>query len=159
LANIQSMEFPVLSKLAFFEGLSEDDLALFAACFRTQWLSAGTVIFEQGASAEYLYLVVRGEVAIHFKPDDAPPMLVTRVQPGGVFGWSAATGNQTYTSGAVCVQDSQVLQIRGTSLRTLCAEHPEAGKIILDRLAAVIAERQKVRHKIASILNNSIQQS
>ena len=38
-----------------------------------------TVIFEQGDPTEYLYLVVIGEITIHYKPDDAPSILVSRV--------------------------------------------------------------------------------
>jgi CRP-like cAMP-binding protein len=52
-------------------------------------------------------------------------------------------GNPTYTSGAVCTLDSEVLRIRGSDLRMLCGKHPELGKVILDRLSAIIAERQR----------------
>ena len=117
--------------------------------FRSTWV-AGTVIFEQNDYAEYLYLVVRGEVTIHFKPHDGPMMTVTRVLPGGVFGWSAAMNNPAYTSGAVCSLDSEVLRIRGTDLRMLCQKNPELGKIILDRLAGVIAERKHSQQGQAS---------
>ena len=153
------MNLEKYSQLAFFNGLSAADIRLLEPFFAPQTWVAGTAVFDQGDYAEYLYLVVRGEVAIRYKPDDGPVMTVTRVQPGSLFGWSAAMNNPTYTSGAVCVLDSEVLRIRGTDLRTLCEKHPELGKVILDRLAGVIAERkQSQQGQVTSILVSGMRQ-
>jgi CRP/FNR family transcriptional regulator, cyclic AMP receptor protein len=148
------------SQLAFFAGLQPADLQLLAPYFAPQTWVAGTVIFEQADYAEYLYLVVRGEVTIRYKPHDGPAMTVTRVLPGGIFGWSAAMNNPAYTSGALCSLDSEVLRIRGADLRAICEKHPDLGKIILDRLASVIAER-KHSHQgpVTSILANGMRRS
>lgn len=150
----RQMRFPALENLPFFQGLSEDDLALLAPCFRTLRFRAGALIFDQGEAAEFFYLLVRGEVVIRYKPEDGPAITVARVRPGGVFGWSAAMGNPTYTSAAICESDSEALQIRGEALRSLCDNHPQAGKIILERLAAVVAERQKSRQQVARLLDD-----
>jgi CRP-like cAMP-binding protein len=151
------MNLEKYGQLAFFTGLQSPDLQLLAPYFAPQNWVAGTVIFEQADYAEYLYLVVRGEVTIRYKPHDGPLMTVTRVQPGGVFGWSAAMNNPAYTSGAVCSLDSEVLRIRGIDLRTICDKHPKLGKIILDRLAGVIAERKHSQQgQVSSILANGM---
>jgi CRP/FNR family cyclic AMP-dependent transcriptional regulator len=153
------MNLEKYSHLAFFTGMQTTDVQLLAPYFAPQTWVAGTVIFEQYDYAEYLYLVVSGEVSIHFKPHDGPMMTVTRVQPGGIFGWSAAMNNPAYTSGAVCSLDSEVLRIRGIDLRMLCEKHPELGKIILDRLAGVIAERkQSQQEQVSSILASGMRQ-
>ena len=84
-------------------------------------------------------------------------MTVTRVQSGGIFGWSAAMGNPSYTSGAVCALDSEVLRIRGADLRMICDKHPELGKVILERLTAAIAERKRSQHgPVNSILTSGM---
>jgi CRP/FNR family transcriptional regulator, cyclic AMP receptor protein len=153
------MNLEKYAHLAFFTGLQPADIQLLAPYFAPQTWVAGTVIFEQDDYAEYLYLVVSGEVSIRFKPHDGPVMTVTRVQPGGIFGWSAAMNNPAYTSGAVCSLDSEVLRIRGTDLRAICEKHPELGRIILDRLAGVIAERKESRQiQVSSFLANEIRQ-
>jgi CRP/FNR family transcriptional regulator, cyclic AMP receptor protein len=154
------MNLEKYSQLAFFAGLNPEDIQLLGPFFAPQSWVAGTVIFEQGDYAEYLYLAISGEVTIRFKPPDGPLMTVTRVQPGGIFGWSAAMNNPSYTSGAVCALDSEVLRIRGTDLRTLCEKHPELGKIILDRLAGVIAERKRSQQvQVSSLLANGMRSS
>ena len=145
--------------LAFFTDLSAAEIQLLAPFFAPQTWVAGTVVFEQGDYAEYLYLAVSGEVTIRYKPHDGPIMNVTRIQPGGIFGWSAAMGNPAYTSGAVCALDSEVLRIRGEDLRMLFKKHPELGKVILNRLSAIIAQRQHSQQgRVNSMLANGMRQ-
>ncbi len=150
----RQMRFPALENLPFFQGLRGDDLSLLAPFFRTLRFRAGALIFDQGDAAEFFYLLVRGEVVIRYKPEDGPAITVARVRPGGVFGWSAAMGNPVYTSAAVCESDSEALQIRGEALRSLCDSHPQAGKIIRERLAAIVAERRRSRQQVARLLGN-----
>jgi len=153
------MNLEKYTHLAFFSGLSAADIQLLAPVFAPQTWVAGTVVFEQGDYAEYLYLVASGELTIRYKPDDGPMMNVTHIQPGGVFGWSAAMGNPTYTSGAVCALDSEVLRISGTDLRMLGEKHPELGKVILNRLSAIIAQRQlSQQSRVNSMLANGMRQ-
>ncbi len=153
------MNLEKYTRLAFFYGLSAAEIQLLAPFFVSQTWVAGTVIFEQGDRAEYFYLMVSGELTIRYKPDDGPIMNVTRIQPGGIFGWSAAIGNPTYTSGAVCTLDSEVLCIRGADLRMLSGKHPDLGKVILDRLSAIIAERQRSQQsRVNSMLANGMRQ-
>lgn len=115
------------------------------------------VIFEQGQPAEYLYILLSGEVVIHYKPYDGPPLNVARIEPGGVFGWSAALRRDLYTSGALAVKDSLAFRIQGSSLQALAAQDPETAEILLDRLAGVIAERLRGTHtQVLSILTQGI---
>ena len=153
------MDLEKYSHLAFFSGLGGAEIQLLLPLFAPQTWVAGTVVFEQGDYADYLYLLVSGELSIRYKPDDGPIMNLTRIQPGGIFGWSAAMGNPTYTSGAVCTLDSEVLRIRGADLRILCGKHPELGKVILDRLSAIIAERQRGQQsRVNTMLTNGMRQ-
>jgi CRP/FNR family cyclic AMP-dependent transcriptional regulator len=160
LANIlHNMDIKKYGSLAFFIGLNTHDLEALAPFFMSSTYVAGTIIFEQGDRADNLYLVATGEVSIRYKPVDGPMMTVTRVQPGGVFGWSAAMGNTKYTSGAVCSLDSEILYIRGDQLRNLCQQNPKIGDVLLDRLSSVIADRQRSRHgQVTSILADSMRQ-
>jgi len=92
-------------------------------------------------------LVVVGEVAIQYNPDDGQPILVSRIKRGGVVGWSAVLGNRVYTSAAICTRYTQMLRIKGTDLRDLCEQNPETGILILERLAEIVAERLRNTHE------------
>ena len=133
-------------QLPLFDGLTPAQLELLRPLFIPCDCYSESVLFNQGDPAEYLYIVVVGEVTIQHKPDDGPPITITRVRPGGVVGWSAVLGNREYTSGAVCSVYSQMLRVRGEDLRILCEQHPETGILILERLATVIAKRLRNTH-------------
>ena len=140
------MKADIFADLFLFAGLSAAQREILTPLFEPCDCYAGTVLFEQGDPAEHLYAVVTGEVVVSFKPDDAPTLTVARVQPGSIVGWSAVLGSRCYTSSAECTQYSQLLRVRGADLRRLCIQHPETGVQVLDRLAAVIAERLHSTH-------------
>jgi len=73
-------------QLAFFSGLCTAEIQLLSPFFAPQTWVAGTVVFEQGDYADYLYLVVTGEMTIRYKPDDGPMMNITHVVPGAFLG-------------------------------------------------------------------------
>jgi CRP-like cAMP-binding protein len=117
----------------------------------------GTVIFQQGEQAEFLYMVVDGKVDMSFKPYDGIPITVSHVGKGGLFGWSAVVGSDNYTSTAIAIEDVEALRIQGSDLRRFCREHPEAGKDILEHLADGVSSRWKDAHKqVQSILVQGI---
>ncbi len=140
-----------------FEDLDEETLRLVEPLFERYTCPEGTVIFEQGDPALYLYLLLRGTVIIRYKPYDGPPLNLTQVMPGGVFGWSAVVGNPAYTSGTVAKDDIEAVRMRGASLRGLALRHPNAGRVILDKLAAKVSNRwQNANQQVREILEEAI---
>jgi CRP-like cAMP-binding protein len=127
--------------LSLFQGLSASQNLLVKPIFQSVYEPAGNILFNQGDLADYLYLVLDGEVIIRYKPEDGPAIIVSRVRAEGIVGWSSALGSPSYTSSAVCTTDCQMLRVRGEDLRALCENYPETGALILERLAVVIAER------------------
>jgi len=119
--------------------------------------AAGNVVLQQGKPAEYLYLIINGRVEISYKPYDGQPMTVTRVEKGGLFGWSAVVGSETYTSSAIAVEALKAVRVRGSELRKFCAERPEAGREILENLAKSVSSRWKdANDQVKSILTQGM---
>jgi CRP/FNR family transcriptional regulator, cyclic AMP receptor protein len=142
---------------SIFAGLNGDQIGQLLPYMVECHFGKDEVIFQQGQSADCLYVLLSGEVTIRYKPYDGPPITVARIEPGGVFGWSAALGRDVYTSGAVAVQESIAYRLRGSNLPVLCEEYPETGMILLDRLAGVITERLNNTHtQILGILSQGI---
>jgi len=140
------MSKSILDHVLAFQGFSQEQISWIRPLFLLLYAPAGTVIFKQGEAAENLYVLINGEVAIRYKPDDGPEDVIAHVRPEGVVGWSAALGNPHYTSSAVCTSDCQMLRVRNSDLRQLCENYPETGLLFLDRLAAMIAERLRTTH-------------
>jgi CRP/FNR family transcriptional regulator, cyclic AMP receptor protein len=146
-----------LSQVPIFHGLEEIQLEFLDPFVELCHFSKGQVIFEQGQSATFMYILRLGEVIIQYKPYDAPLLTVTRIEPGGVFGWSAALGRVEYTSAAIAAVNSEAYQLRGEGLSRVCAQYPETGVVILGRLASVIAERLQSTHtQILAMLSQGI---
>jgi CRP-like cAMP-binding protein len=142
------MDVNEYTDLFLFQDLSPEHLHLLQPLFAPCEFSADAVLFEQGDPAEHLFAIVSGEVVVNFKPDDGPAIVVARVLPGSIVGWSAALGSRRYTSSGVCTTLTRLLRVRGDDLRRLCIQHPETGEVFLDRLATVIAERLHSTHDL-----------
>lgn len=131
--------------------------ALLEPLFSVREDETGGLIFEQGDTADYLYILVEGEVQVRFKPDDGPAITVARIQPQGVVGWSAALGSPAYTSSAICTSRSRMLAISAEDLRWLCDEHPKTAALLLEQLADVIAQRLHGTHsQVVALLHQGL---
>jgi toluene monooxygenase system ferredoxin subunit len=140
------MKSDTLLQLPLFEGLDRIHLTTLAKSAVEDRFSRDHVIFEQGKPADRLYILLDGRVAIRYKPYDGEMLLVTEVKPNSVFGWSSALGRPSYSSCAVCVEDSHAVSVRGDAIKSICEKYPETGVMILERLADVIAERLQNTH-------------
>jgi CRP-like cAMP-binding protein len=146
-----------LDRFPLFEGLSGEQKDLLRPLFVPSYCHAGTVLFDQGDPAVYFYLVISGEVAIHFKPEDDQDIVITHIKPGGMVGWSAVIGRRSYTSAAICKKYTELFRVRGSDLQTLCAEHPETGNQFTARLADLVAKRLESSHpQVLELLSNGL---
>jgi Fe-S cluster biogenesis protein NfuA len=124
-----------------FEDLNEETLDAIEPFVERFNCPAGTVIFDQGSPAVHLYLLLRGTVTVRYKPYDGPPITLTQITAGGVFGWSAVVGNPMYTSATIAKEDMESLRIRGSDLHRMVVKNPAAGRTILDKLAYKVSNR------------------
>jgi len=141
-----------LADLPLFQGLAPAQLALFAPHFERFACAAETVIFKQEQPAHFLYLLVNGTAAIHFKPYDGPAITIIHLHRGDVFGWSAVVGSEYYTSGSFSTSAVEAIRIRGSDLWNFVLENPQTGRHILERLANVVSSRWKNAHAEVQVL-------
>jgi CRP/FNR family transcriptional regulator, cyclic AMP receptor protein len=114
-------------------------------------------VFDQDQYAEYLYIVLKGEVQIRFKPYDGEIITVSKLNEGQVFGWSSVLGRSIYTSAAICTSAAECIRIRGRDILSLSETHPDTGIIIMERLASVIAERlSQTNEQIFKLLTKNL---
>jgi CRP-like cAMP-binding protein len=149
-----------LEDITVFTGLTDETRLLVERHFEPFSCRAGTVIFEQGTPATYLYLILSGSVLNRYKPYDGPEMDINTFPAGSAFGWSAVIGEKVYTSSAIAREPVETIRIRGTELRKLVAEHPHSGEELLDRLADLVSQRYKDSHRqVRAILEQALPRS
>jgi CRP/FNR family transcriptional regulator, nitrogen oxide reductase regulator len=129
------------AQLPIFKGLSEIELNLLDSVMELQSYGTNQIIFEQGSKVAFLYILLKGEVTIHFKPYDGPSIVVSTIQPGGVFGWSAIVGREEYTSKANTVIPSLTYRINAQNVRLLCNQYPETGEKFINLLISGMTDR------------------
>lgn len=143
--------------MEIFQGFSADQLALIDSSLDTIHFDANTTIFHQDHSANYLYILLEGEVEICYKPYDGPLLTVTTVHPGGVFGWSSAMGRAVYTSSAEARCACRVYRMNNGQIHNLCANSHQTGVMFLNRLAGVIAQRVSSTHsQVLAIISHGL---
>ena len=149
-----------MNRVAIFKGLGKDQIELLKPLFESFSCPTGTIIFQQGEQAEFLYLLIEGIVDMSFKPYDGIPITVSHVGKDGLFGWSAVVGSEKYTSSAVAIEAVEAFRVHGSELRKFCREHPEAGKVILERLADGVSFRWKDAHKqVQSMISQGMREN
>jgi CRP/FNR family transcriptional regulator len=147
------------TNLKLFEGLDSEQLAKIKPLFEPCQYRAGEIIFKQGDQADSLYIVVDGVVDIRFDPHDGEMLTVATIEKDGVFGWSAVFGTDTYTSGAICLKDAQLLSVDGCVLKEFNKKDPKTCILVLNRFAKVVAQRLKRSHRhsqVVAMLENGL---
>jgi CRP-like cAMP-binding protein len=151
------MSVETFEQIPLFQGLTPEQIELLRPIVVAYDCFKGTVLFEQGEPAVFLYLVLSGEVQIQYKPDDGPALTVARIHTGEIVGWSAVIGRVAYTSAAICEGHSRLLRLRGADLRELREKYPETGILIMERMADSMAKRfQNANPQAIALLQRSL---
>lgn len=142
-----------MNRVKILGELDGQDMELLTPLFEPFFCRAGRTIVQQGAPADYLYLVIEGKAEVSYKPYDGTIITVSHVEKDGLFGWSAVIGSDIYTSSVIAIEDLEAFRVRGRDLRRLCKEHPDQGRVILERLASAVSSRWKnANDQVKSIL-------
>lgn len=136
-----------LPVIPLFEGFNAGQYSALNAIFERYKCPPNTTVFQQGDPPDFLYLILKGRAVIAYKPYDGPPIVITRLKVGDVFGWSAVIGGKKYTSSVMSVSELEALRIRRQDIFDLLNNSPEIGKIIIDRLALNVSPRWKNAHE------------
>ncbi len=149
---------PDLEFNPLFQGINQGYAALLRPLFERVSYRTGATVIEQGAAADYFYLIENGRVTISYQPYDDDLITITHLEAGGLFGWSAVVGSPNFTSTVTAIEDLDVIRVRGSDLRKFCSENPEAGRAILERLAGAVSARWKDAHEqVRLILKGGLQ--
>jgi len=99
----------------------------------------GAVLFREGGSATYLYVLVEGKVLMTIDDAATPHYVATKM--GELFGWSSAVGRDFYSATAGCLAPTIVLKVDRVDLERVFDEHPRSGKVFYRLLAGSLGQR------------------
>ncbi|MDH7487187.1 MAG: cyclic nucleotide-binding domain-containing protein [Anaerolineae bacterium] len=131
-----------------FSELTDEELGLLVPLCRERVYEAGETIFSAQETAEELYILQEGRVALQIQLRSAVErsgdVTIEEVKPGHIFGWSSVVKQQRFTATARALERTKVCAIPAGELNALFSQHTHIGFVVMKQLANVISPR--LRH-------------
>ncbi len=125
----------------FLVGLRPHQTKLFADCALATHFAAGEYLFRQGEFANRFYLIEEGQVVLESADSEGEPMVVEKVGPGKLIGWSWLFPPYVWHFDARATQATEAIFFYGTILREYCEREPSLGYELFKRMSLVMIER------------------
>lgn len=145
------------------ELLKPDNLIAYGAVLHRY--EKGSIIFEEGQSPRYLFLIVEGLVKVVTKNNRSKELIQGMFFPGDTFGEPPVFINKPYTSTAIAVNYSVILRISIEKFFEFYNDHPELNlyflrvfskRIYEKSITAKIIISHSPEEKIEGFLNKTI---
>ena len=134
-----------------FQVVSDELLQEIAQLTRTSSYARGDTIYEMGDDAEDVCIVSSGAVEHTLAETTDTRGTVRVMKSGDVFGWAAVLeGARKRLAKTVCVERTEVLNIRGEDLMRLIRRNPAAGDVIMSRFATMISREFAAPDSVAA---------
>jgi hypothetical protein len=125
----------ILKGTILFEGISGEDLFHVAQAMEEERLGAGTVLFREGDMDDCLYVIVTGEILVHFGGKE-----VRRLPKGDYFGEMALLDGSPRSVSATAVDETLLLRINREDFYDIMMSRQDVLKGILKMMTARIRE-------------------
>lgn len=135
----------MLSQTGLFGGLTEEQLKAIADISEEITCQHGEVLFWEGDLAEYLYILLEGEVNIFVQLSSRPERVTVSVisQPYQTLDWSGLVAPNVYTASALCEADCRLVAVDGEALMEVLMGDPAMGFVVMQRIAEVMGDRMR----------------
>ena len=129
-----------LGRTNVFAGLDQSTLERIAAICKTQDHDTNDVLYRPGDEAEDIYVLLSGRVNFTLVASGQSQRSGSVISSRMVFGWAALIPEHpSRVATAVCIEPSIILAINGADLLELLQSEPQAGFLVMQLLAAMIA--------------------
>ncbi len=125
----------------FLVGLRPHHIKLLADCAMAKKFEPGECLFRQGEFANRFYLIEQGEVVLESLDSEGERMIVEKVGPGKLVGWSWLFPPYVWHFDARATQTTEAIFFYGTILREYCEREPSLGYELFKRMSVVMIER------------------
>jgi CRP-like cAMP-binding protein len=128
-----------LESIYLFQEAAEQTRREIARIATEQHYSQGMYLFEAGAPADSLYILLRGSVRLTVTRGGLLSYVLGDF--GELIGWSSMAGGGRYTASAECLLPVSAMRVPAAALDRILDADPASGLAIYRRLAALIGKR------------------
>lgn len=132
---------PIIRAHPFFAGLREDFCTLVCGCARNLRFEAGQYLVREGDSADYLYLLREGRVALEMTAPGRGAITFQTLEAGDLVGVSWLIPPYRWTHDAKALERTRAIAMDATCLRRKCEEDHDLGYELMKRFVPVLIER------------------
>jgi len=141
----------ILREHSFFSGIKEDYIVLLAGCAKNVRFEAGEYVFHEGGTADQLYLLRSGRVALQIS---APERAVTiqTVGESDIVGASWLVPPYRWGFDAKALELTRAISLDATCLRGKCEDDHDLGYEMMKRFMPILLQRlQAARLQILDV--------
>ena len=131
----------------FLKGLSEEHVKILEDCSMKRVIEPGEIIFREGDLANRFYLILEGLVALESTREKADPVIIQKIGPGDVLGWSWLFPPYYWHFDARALERTEAIFLYGTRIRAKCEEQPSLGFELVKKIALVMVQRLQAARK------------
>lgn len=124
-----------LRSVSLFKSLSEEEVEGLARSVKVAPFVAGEVVTRQGAAANWLYVLVRGQVEVRVAVDGGESKRVNTLSAPDFFGEMAVMAGSPREATVVALNDVRCLRVDQAAFRHLLAQRPEIAREVAEALA------------------------
>lgn len=146
---MQSIE-ALLRPVPGFAQLDDELLERIADSGSVSEVSAGDVLFEEGALPESLYVLLDGKVSLTGTAADASRTVIDILLPASSFVLANVLANEPYLMGAQAIAHSRLIRVSAEPVRQLVETQPAAAMAMIRAMSSELANmtRQVVDLKV-----------
>ncbi len=136
----------------FFEDLDPGLRRRFAACSQPVGFPADATILRHGGSADRLYALTSGRVAVGLRTPARGLQVIETLQSGDILGWSWLFPPYRWNFDAVALKPVTAIEVGTACIRSVLDTDPAAAAVIYRNVGAAMADRlQSARLRLADI--------
>ena len=132
-----------LKTVKLFESMTPEQLKILTNISEEMTFKAGEELFQEGDPADFLYVIVDGEIDIVKNHGDPDQVRLAVLGEKKSFGEMALFGSEGRSASAVASADSTFLAMRKEHLLLLIRENPAISTTIVFQLANIIRDNNR----------------
>lgn len=137
-----------LKEIALFHSVQESDLGELAARATRRRLTAGSLVFKEGAPADSLYVILSGRVKI-FTHDSGGEEVVLEMKKAGDYFGEMMLDHRPRSASIVALEPSEFAVIAREDFRSFLARHPQAAEqVILNLIRVTRGMNERVKQYV-----------
>ncbi len=138
--SVETLE-RIISDHPLFHGLGSDFLTTVTGCASNVRFAPGTYLFHEGETADQVYLIREGLVALEIAAPGQGRMTFQTVGRRGIVGMSWLVPPYRWTFDARAAEDTRALAFDAGCLRGKCDSDPAQGYEVMKRFMPPLIER------------------